>query len=75
MSSDLIPWASEYNICDLPDYKEIKNTLNESKIPMCVVATGGTTIRGNFDPINEISKVCKKYGIWHHLDAAWRADA
>lgn len=57
------------NVQDLE--KEIKNTLNESKIPMCVVATGGTTIRGNFDPINEISKVCKKYGIWHHLDAAW----
>ena len=51
--------------------KEIKNTLKKSKIPMCVVSTGGTTIRGNFDPINQISKICKKYDIWHHLDAAW----
>ena len=29
MSSDIIPWASEYNICDLPDYEEIKNVLKE----------------------------------------------
>ncbi len=29
MSSDLIPWASEYDICDLPDYDEIKKVLSE----------------------------------------------
>ena len=29
MSSDLIPWASEYNICELPDYDEIKKVLKE----------------------------------------------
>ena len=29
MSSDMIPWASEYDICDLPDYEEIKSVLKE----------------------------------------------
>ena len=29
MSSDMIPWASEYNICDLPDYEKIKSVLKE----------------------------------------------
>ena len=29
MSSDIIPWASEYDLCDLPDYKEIKSVLKE----------------------------------------------
>lgn len=28
MSSDMFPWMSEYEICDLADYKEITNTLN-----------------------------------------------
>jgi len=51
--------------------KEIQKTINNSKIPMCVVATGGTTIRGSFDPINEIADICEKYNIWLHLDAAW----
>jgi UV DNA damage endonuclease len=29
MSSDLLPWASEYNVSDLPNYREIKNTLEQ----------------------------------------------
>ena len=29
MSSDLLPWASEYDISTLPDYEEIKNTLKQ----------------------------------------------
>ncbi|MBF24917.1 MAG: UV damage repair endonuclease UvsE [Flavobacteriales bacterium] len=27
LSSDIFPWASHYNFCDLPDYDEIKKTL------------------------------------------------
>jgi len=30
LSSELFPWASEYNISDLPDYDEIKSTLAEA---------------------------------------------
>ena len=29
MSSDLLPWASEYKISDLPDYQDIKDTLKQ----------------------------------------------
>jgi len=28
LSSNLFPWSSEYNICDLPDYKEILSALS-----------------------------------------------
>lgn len=31
----------------------------------------GTTVRGAFDPINEIADICKKHNIWLHIDAAW----
>ena len=30
ISSDIFPWASEYNLKDLPDYLKIKNTLLEA---------------------------------------------
>jgi UV DNA damage endonuclease len=30
MSSDLFPWCSEYEFSDLPDFEEIKSTLEES---------------------------------------------
>ena len=29
MSSDIIPWASEYDLCDLPHYDEIKSVLKQ----------------------------------------------
>jgi glutamate/tyrosine decarboxylase-like PLP-dependent enzyme len=28
-------------------------------------------VEGAIDPIEEIGKICKKYGIWFHLDAAY----
>lgn len=36
---------------------------------MC--ATAGTTVEGSIDNITEISKVCKKYKIWLHIDGAY----
>ncbi len=30
LSSDLLPWSSEYNICDLPDFEDIAFALDEA---------------------------------------------
>ncbi|XP_018567199.1 glutamate decarboxylase [Anoplophora glabripennis] len=40
-------------------------------IPFFVAVTSGTTVLGAFDPINDIADICKKYGMWLHVDAAW----
>jgi glutamate/tyrosine decarboxylase-like PLP-dependent enzyme len=37
------------------------------------VATFGTTGAGVIDPVAEIGDVCKRYGLWLHVDAAWAA--
>ena len=37
---------------------------------MLVNATMGTTVEGTIDPIEEIGKICKKYNVWFHVDAA-----
>jgi glutamate/tyrosine decarboxylase-like PLP-dependent enzyme len=41
----------------------------EGKAALMVNSTLGTTVLGAVDPINETNKLCKKYGIWHHVDA------
>jgi glutamate decarboxylase len=30
--------------------------------------TGGSTVLGAFDPIDDIAQVCRKYKIWLHVD-------
>ncbi|CAH1163816.1 unnamed protein product [Phaedon cochleariae] len=44
---------------------------NRGHIPFFVACTSGTTVLGAFDPINDIADICKKYGMWLHVDAAW----
>ncbi|CAH1979644.1 unnamed protein product [Acanthoscelides obtectus] len=54
---------------------ELERLIMERKtrghIPFFVCCTSGTTVLGAFDPINAIADICKKYGMWLHVDAAW----
>ncbi|XP_014260530.1 cysteine sulfinic acid decarboxylase [Cimex lectularius] len=49
----------------------IKMAIKEDKVPIMVNATAGTTVLGAFDKFNDIADICKKYGIWMHVDACW----
>ncbi len=51
--------------------KSIQADLANGFIPTCIVSTIGTTGTGAIDPVPEISAIAKKYGIWHHIDAAY----
>nr|CAH7737561.1 unnamed protein product [Callosobruchus chinensis] len=54
---------------------ELERLIMERKtrghLPFFVCCTSGTTVLGAFDPINDIADICKKYGMWLHVDAAW----
>ena len=43
--------------------------------PICVVATLGTTGVGAVDPLRPIGEVCRRHGVWLHVDAAWAGSA
>jgi aromatic-L-amino-acid decarboxylase len=61
----------------LPDEleKSIKADLEAGLKPACVVATVGTTSSGAVDPLREIGRVCRRHGVWLHVDAAYGGTA
>jgi len=50
---------------------QIQEDLKKGYHPFFVNATAGTTVLGAFDDVVSISKVCKKYKLWLHLDGAY----
>ncbi len=47
----------------------------EGLCPACVVATLGTTSSTAIDPLEPIGKICRRYGVWLHVDAAFAGTA
>ncbi len=48
----------------------IETDMKNGKTPMAVVATIGTTSSTAIDPLDDIARICKKYNVWLHVDAA-----
>ena len=61
------------------DAKEFARLVEEADVaghkPFYVCATAGTTVRGAYDPFRGISEVCKKHGMWMHIDGCWGGPA
>ena len=53
----------------------IKEDLDAGLKPCAVVAAIGTTGTVAVDPLEEIAQICKKYGVWLHVDAAYAGTA
>ena len=74
------------NLCKIPVDNEfalqpgalraaINRDLEAGYKPTCVIATIGTTGSTAVDPIREIGNICREYGIWLHIDAAFAGTA
>ncbi len=53
----------------------IESDIEAGAIPACVVATIGTTSSTAVDPVDGIARVCRKHGVWLHVDAAYAGSA
>jgi aromatic-L-amino-acid decarboxylase len=53
----------------------VREDLQRGFIPCAVVATLGTTSTLAVDPLDEIAAVCKQFGLWLHVDAAFAGTA
>jgi glutamate/tyrosine decarboxylase-like PLP-dependent enzyme len=48
----------------------IDESVRRGKRPFFVGATAGTTVKGAFDPIEEIAQIAKQHDLWFHVDGA-----
>ncbi len=55
--------------------KAIEEDIQLGYTPLCVVSTMGTTSSTAMDPIEAISKICKQFSCWHHIDASYAGTA
>ena len=59
------------NIRDLRE--RIESDMKTGLKPFCIAASAGTVNTGAVDPFAEIAEVAMKYGLWLHVDGAYRA--
>lgn len=76
-SDNLIKIDSDDNFAMIPDKLEaaVKSDTEKGYSPFCVVSTIGTTSSTAIDPVYDISLICKKYKMWHHIDASYSGTA
>jgi glutamate/tyrosine decarboxylase-like PLP-dependent enzyme len=64
--------ADENSRMDVTDLQhKIQHSLDSGQEPFCVVATAGTTVTGNIDPLLDIASVAKQHDLWLHTDAIY----
>jgi len=50
--------------------KSVEESLAQGKRPFFVGATAGTTVKGAFDPIEEIVPIANQHNLWFHVDGS-----
>jgi len=68
---------TDHNFALIPE--ELEKTIEKDRAeglePACVIGTVGTTSSTAVDPLVEIGKICRRQGLWFHVDAAFGGTA
>ncbi|CAL5870392.1 uncharacterized protein PFLUO_LOCUS4628 [Penicillium psychrofluorescens] len=72
-SSAVWPVPVDKQGCMIPSELErlVLKAQSDGRTPFYVNSTAGTTVMGSFDPFDEIGDICRKYGLWFHIDGSW----
>ena len=70
---NLVKVAVDESMAMRPEALEeaIQKDLDAGMVPCAVVGASGTTGTLAFDPLRPIAEICKRYGVWFHVDAAY----
>lgn len=76
-ASNLIKIAVDNDMSMKPDLLQaaINQDIENGFIPLCVIATLGTTGTTAIDPLEKIGMICSEYNLWLHVDAAYAGTA
>jgi aromatic-L-amino-acid decarboxylase len=55
--------------------RQIAEDLDAGRVPCMVTATVGTTSSNALDPVRSIAEICRRQGLWLHVDAAMSGTA
>ncbi|MBD3414264.1 MAG: aminotransferase class V-fold PLP-dependent enzyme [Candidatus Aminicenantes bacterium] len=70
-----IPTDPDYAMIPEKLEQRINEDLKKELKPCCVIATVGTTSSSAMDPLDQIGDICRNYGVWFHVDAAYAGTA
>jgi len=55
--------------------EQIISDRDKGFLPLLVVGTAGTVAVGAIDPLPDLASLCRRYGLWFHVDGAYGAPA
>ncbi|HZB27155.1 MAG TPA: pyridoxal-dependent decarboxylase [Gemmatimonadales bacterium] len=70
-----IPVQHEYAMRTEALVEAITRDVAAGCVPACVIATVGSTSSTAIDPLPAIAAVCRRHGVWLHVDAAYAGTA
>ena len=51
--------------------RQIQTCIAEGRVPVSIVGTAGTTVRGAYDNFEVLAEIARQHGCWLHVDGAW----
>ncbi|HSR66470.1 MAG TPA: aminotransferase class V-fold PLP-dependent enzyme [Acidobacteriota bacterium] len=70
-----LPVDEEYAMQPQALEEALRRDRQTGRIPVCVIATVGTTSSTAVDPVPAIAEICRRHQVWLHVDAALAGSA
>ena len=70
-----IPSNNRFEMITEKLLEAIESDKKRGYLPLCVVATIGTTSSSSVDDVESIAAICKQHNLWLHVDAAYAGSA